>query len=74
MVDKHLTLDRAMIVVSLMDGYEIDFIWIIITEIHERALQKTTTIPFPCLIFKLRRESTVPLIAGIDNLIDMTRT
>lgn len=54
--------------------YEINFVRIITDEIHERALQKNTTIPFSCLIFQLCRESTVPFIDGLDNLIEVTRT
>lgn len=73
MADNHLTLDRAAIVACLMARYEIDFIWCIITEIHERALQCTTTVPLPCLIFRLCRDSTVLMIVGIDQLLEVTR-
>lgn len=41
---------------------------------HETALRKTTNIPFPCLIFQLYRQSNVSLVAGVDNLIDVTQT
>lgn len=46
---------------------------ITIVEMYERAIWKITTIPFPCLIFTLCRESTVTMIARVDTLIEVTR-
>jgi len=56
-----------------MVGLEIDVTHILISEIHERALKDTTTLPFLCLIFQLCREASVP-VWHCDRLLDATKT
>lgn len=73
MADNHLTLERAVMVASIMDEYDINFDRCIIREIHERAFRLTTTIPFLCLIYRLCMDSGVPIISGEDQLIKVTR-
>jgi len=51
--------DCTVNLASLMVGIDIDFSQIFIEEIHERAFQMTTTLPFLCLIFHFCREATV---------------
>lgn len=59
--------------VALLAGIEVDFTRIILAEIHKKAFRRNTTIPFPCLIFHLCRESTVP-IWHCDRLVEVTKT
>ena len=42
-------------------GFESDFAWLLETIMHERAFKVTTTYPFPCMIFSLRRSAGVPM-------------
>uniref|UniRef100_M1A7F0 Integrase core domain containing protein n=1 Tax=Solanum tuberosum TaxID=4113 RepID=M1A7F0_SOLTU len=71
--DNQFTWERAVIVVALVAGWEIDFACMLLTEIHERAFKTSTTYPFPCLIFQLCRDSGVP-IWHCDRLIHPTET
>lgn len=50
-----VTWDLAVMLASLMTRHEIDLSEILVVEIHEKAFWKTTTLPFPCLIFRLYR-------------------
>ena len=56
-----LTLDRALVVASLVAGLEIDFVKLLILVIHERTFKSSTTYPFVCLIFHLFRDARVPV-------------
>uniref|UniRef100_M1DQ52 Integrase core domain containing protein n=1 Tax=Solanum tuberosum TaxID=4113 RepID=M1DQ52_SOLTU len=71
--DNVVTWDRVVMQVALLVGLEVDFTRIILVEIHEKAFRRNTTIPFPCLIFHLCRESTVP-IWHCDRLVEVTKT
>uniref|UniRef100_M1D9B9 Integrase core domain containing protein n=1 Tax=Solanum tuberosum TaxID=4113 RepID=M1D9B9_SOLTU len=71
--DNVVTWDRAVMKVAIMAGLEIDFAHILIAEIHKRAFKNTTTLPFPCLIFHLCREASVP-IWHCDRLLEVTKT
>uniref|UniRef100_M1DK38 Integrase core domain containing protein n=1 Tax=Solanum tuberosum TaxID=4113 RepID=M1DK38_SOLTU len=71
--DNQLTWDRAVMVATLVAGVEIDFSRMLLAEIHERELKTCTTYPFPCLIFRLCRDSGV-LIWHCDRLIHPTGT
>jgi len=42
-----------VIVIAMVERFKVDFIFILIDEIHERAFKATTTLPFLCLIFQL---------------------
>ncbi|KAG5585141.1 hypothetical protein H5410_045575 [Solanum commersonii] len=66
-----VTWDRAVMVVALVAGVEIDFARMLLAEIHERAFRTSTTYPFPCLIFHLCRDSRVP-IWHCDKLVQPT--
>ncbi|WMV59042.1 hypothetical protein MTR67_052427 [Solanum verrucosum] len=57
----------------ILTGLELDFVQILIAEIHERAFKTTTTLPFPCLIFHLCRAVEVP-IWHCDRLMEVTKT
>ncbi|KAG5600567.1 hypothetical protein H5410_031937 [Solanum commersonii] len=59
--DNQVTWDRAVMVEALVAGVEIDFVCMLLAEIHERAFRTSTTYPFPCLIFQLCRDSEVPI-------------
>ncbi|KAG5595543.1 hypothetical protein H5410_036775 [Solanum commersonii] len=59
MANNHLTLERAVMIARLMARHEINIAQVIIAEIHEREFQKTTTLPFPFLIFRLCTKATV---------------
>lgn len=56
-VDNILTLDRAVMVASLVVGLKIDFAWMMSAERHERAFKTSITYPFPFLIFQMCRWS-----------------
>uniref|UniRef100_M1E102 Integrase core domain containing protein n=1 Tax=Solanum tuberosum TaxID=4113 RepID=M1E102_SOLTU len=60
-VDNQVTWDRAIMVAALVAGVEIDFVRMLLAEIHERAFRTSTTYHFPCLIFHLCRDSGVPI-------------
>lgn len=53
--DNVVTCDRAGMLAALVVGLEMDFTWILIAEIHERAFKTIFTLPIPCLIFHLFR-------------------
>ncbi|KAG5586155.1 hypothetical protein H5410_046589 [Solanum commersonii] len=57
----HVTWDRAVMVVALVAGVEINFARMLLAEIHERAFRTSTTYPFPCLTFQLCKDSGVPI-------------
>uniref|UniRef100_M1DTQ1 Integrase core domain containing protein n=1 Tax=Solanum tuberosum TaxID=4113 RepID=M1DTQ1_SOLTU len=71
--DNVLTWDRAVMVVALVVGFEIDFDRMLIAEIHERDFRATTTLPFPYLIFQLCRVVGVPLW-HCDKLVQANKT
>jgi len=64
--------DRFVMLASLMARHEIDFSWILIAEIQERAFREKTTLPFHCLIFHLCIEASV-LVWGCDRFIKVTK-
>uniref|UniRef100_M1E140 Integrase core domain containing protein n=1 Tax=Solanum tuberosum TaxID=4113 RepID=M1E140_SOLTU len=59
--DNQVTWDRAVMVAALVAGVEIEFSRMLLAEIHERAFRTSTTYPYPCLIFRLCRDSGVPI-------------
>uniref|UniRef100_M1DSX2 Integrase core domain containing protein n=1 Tax=Solanum tuberosum TaxID=4113 RepID=M1DSX2_SOLTU len=60
-------------IACLMVRHAIDIARILIFEIHEREFREKTTLPFPCLIIRLVREATVPVL-DIDRLVEVTKT
>uniref|UniRef100_M1DI66 Integrase core domain containing protein n=1 Tax=Solanum tuberosum TaxID=4113 RepID=M1DI66_SOLTU len=59
--DNVLTWDQKVMIAAIIAGLEIDFACILIAVIHKRAFKATTTLPFPCLIFQLCRDATIPI-------------
>lgn len=57
-----LTRDCVVMAVALLSRLKIDFSYMIIVEIHERAFKSTTTYPFPYLIFHMYRDSRVHVL------------
>uniref|UniRef100_M1D9T7 Integrase core domain containing protein n=1 Tax=Solanum tuberosum TaxID=4113 RepID=M1D9T7_SOLTU len=53
--------DKAVMVVALVAGLEIDFARMLQAEIHEWSFRTSTTYPFPCWIFQLFRDFGVPI-------------
>ena len=49
--DNVVTVDRAVLVKTMIVGLEIDFDWVLISVINKRAFKTSTTYPFACLIF-----------------------
>lgn len=47
--DNSLTLDRVVLVASIMAGYASNFAWYIHDKIHERAFREVMSIHFPAL-------------------------
>ena len=58
---------------AMIDGFEVDFTWLLQVVMHERAFKVTTTYPFPCMIFSLCRPAGVP-IWNIDQLKNLLGT
>ena len=56
-----VTWDRAVLMVVMIAGFEVDFACLLHTVMHERAFKVTTTYPFPCMIFALCRSAGVPI-------------
>lgn len=48
--DNVVTVDRAVLVKTMIVGLEIDFDWVLISVINKRAFKTSTTYPFACLI------------------------
>uniref|UniRef100_M1DA03 Putative plant transposon protein domain-containing protein n=1 Tax=Solanum tuberosum TaxID=4113 RepID=M1DA03_SOLTU len=65
--------DRAVMVAAVVAGLEMNFSHMLIAEIHERAFKATTTLPFPCLIFYICRDASVP-VWHCDRLLQETKT
>ncbi|TMX01568.1 hypothetical protein EJD97_024277 [Solanum chilense] len=59
--DKIVTWDRAVLMAAMIDGFEVDFAWLLQAVMHERAFKFTTTYPFPCMIFSLCRSAGMPI-------------
>lgn len=59
--NKILKWDRAFMVKELLVGLEIDFVRMMLEEIHKRVFKSSTTYPFHCLIFQMSRDVRVPI-------------
>lgn len=59
LADNIMTLNNAILIENIMERYDINILRYIIAEIHEQVFQDSTSIPFPCLIDILRRDSSV---------------
>src|ERR1051325_7182049 len=59
MADNDVTLERAVLLASVLAGYEIDLARVIADHLHESAFHFSTSLPFPVMIHKLCRESRV---------------
>lgn len=57
--DNTLTPECAVLVSSIMASYEIDWVSLIIEQINEPVLKRSTSNPFPCLIYRLCIDSRV---------------
>ncbi|KAG5615758.1 hypothetical protein H5410_015582 [Solanum commersonii] len=67
--DNQVTWDRAVMVVALVAGVDIDFARMLLAEIHERAFRTSTTYPFPCLIFRQQDSEVQKLEAQMATLL-----
>ena len=56
-----VTWDRAVLMVTMIAGFEVDFTWLLQEVMHEREFKVTTTYPFPCMKFALCRSAGVPI-------------
>lgn len=56
-VDNTLALDHTVLIASIIATYDIVFAHCIVEKIHERALKRSTSFLFPCLIHKLYIEA-----------------
>ena len=59
--DNIVAWDRAVLIVGMVAGFEVDFAWLLQAVIHERDFKATTTYPFLCMVFELCRSAGVPL-------------
>ena len=46
---------------AMIAGFEVYFAWLLQAVMQERAFKVTTTYPFLCMIFALRRSAGVPI-------------
>lgn len=69
-----LTLKHAVVVTGILASYEIDWASLIVENIHEATLKRSTYIPFPCLIHRLYLESRVKSLHQLDSLVEVQRT
>ena len=59
--DNIVTWDRAVLMASMIAGFEVDFTWPLQAVMHDRAFNVATTYPFLCMIFALCRSASVPI-------------
>lgn len=71
--DNLVTWDGAVMVAALVEGLEIDFPRMLLTEIHKSAFKTSTTYPFSCIIFHLCRDVGVS-IWNYNKLVQASRT
>ena len=45
----------------MIERFEVDFAWLLLVVMHERAFMVTITYPFPCMVFAWCRSSGVPI-------------
>lgn len=67
-----MTLDEVALAVSIMTGYDIEFSTIIYNELYERAFDKMTYFPFPCLMHRLCDEAGMLEVPGINKIVEAT--
>uniref|UniRef100_M1DZG0 Putative plant transposon protein domain-containing protein n=1 Tax=Solanum tuberosum TaxID=4113 RepID=M1DZG0_SOLTU len=58
--DNTLSPSLASLVAFRMAGYLVNAVWIIATEMRDRALNERACLPFPCLIGKLCLQANIP--------------
>lgn len=61
--------NHAVLVASITDGYDIDWGLLIAEEIQERALKRSTSIPFLYLIYCLCIAVRVEILHTVDTMI-----
>lgn len=66
LMDNTLTRDQTVLVASTMNGYDINILWYINDDIHERASIYSTKILLSNLILKLSRDSKVQTMKFVD--------
>ena len=59
--DNIITWDRAVLMAAMIAGFEVDFTWLLLAVMHDRAFKVITTYPFPCIIFSLYRSTGMPI-------------
>lgn len=73
-VDNVLTWERASLIASLMDEYDINLAAIIQYEFCERAFGETMTLLFPCIIQRLCNNDSVTKVSEVDEgVIEIAR-
>lgn len=74
LVDNTLTPNHDVLVASILVGYNIDWANLIVEQILEMAMKRSTCIPFPCLIYRLCIESGVEILHHLVSLIEVQET
>ena len=59
--DNIVTWDRVVLMVVMIDGFELDLTWLRNAVMNEITFKVTTSYPFPCMIFSLCRCTGVPI-------------
>ena len=59
--DNIVNWDRAVLIAAMIVGFEVDFPWLPLSMMNERAFKATTIYPFPCMVFAFCRLVGVPV-------------
>lgn len=70
--DNTLKLDHTALITCIMSGYALSLARHITKEILKRALKYSTSIPFPCMIYRLCNRVVVSIFVEIDHFIEVT--
>lgn len=66
--------DCPMLLAIIIASYNFDFAHCIVEKIHEQALRRSTSIPFPFLVYRLYIDMGTEIIPNVDLMIDVHRT
>lgn len=74
LADNIMMPDRVILVTNILVSYEIYLANLNMEQIHEATIKGSTSILFPCLIYRLCVESKVAILHYLDSLIEVQRT
>jgi hypothetical protein len=72
--DNVITLERAVLLASVLAGYDIDWAQVIADHLHEAAFHFSTSLPFPVMIHRLCREAGIEVDPVRERHVEATST